>query len=73
MPNKELVSGARTGNAKYLLKAQAEGYTIRWVWGQDKALKYEPRGKFDPQPFTDGFFRYGSRECWAEPPCTQDK
>jgi len=69
MRNEELVSGVRTGNSRYLVTAEKEGYTIRPVFGPPgMVLHYKPRSKFDPLPFTDDYFRYNSTECWADPP-----
>ncbi len=51
---------------RQLLREVAEGKTVRPVWGLTNPVHHEPRTKFDPQPWTDGFFRYHAWELFAE-------
>lgn len=52
---------------KQLLRAVAAGAVIKVVFGrQDVTMTHAPRTKFDPQPWTDGCFRYHAWELTAE-------
>lgn len=64
--NKTLPSGSRVGDTRFLLKSQSEGWVILAGPGSGHPVQHEPRTRFDPQPFTDGFFRFKSWECWAD-------
>lgn len=55
-------------NTRQLVKAAAAGKVIRPVWGLQNPVHHEPRTKFDPQPWTDGWFRYHAWELHAEDP-----
>lgn len=53
-----------------LKRAQSAGATVHPVFGLvDKVVTHEPRTKFDPKPWTDGFFRY---HAWELHPTDQD-
>lgn len=45
-----------------LRKLVAKGATLRPVFGLKDPVHYEPRTKYDPQPWTDGNFRYHAWE-----------
>ena len=49
--------------SKKLVEAHKAGKTIVVTFGTCKKVEYKPRNKFDPSPWTDGFFRYTGREC----------
>lgn len=52
--------------SKALKEAVDRGEEVREAV-TDKVVEYKPRHRFDPQPWTDGFFRYTGRECYAYP------
>lgn len=73
--NTTTVLGNRVGSTKFLLKSAEEGWVVKAGPGDGWPVRYDPRTKYDPVPFTtyragDPHFRYGSRECWAEVPET---
>jgi hypothetical protein len=39
--------------------------------GPECVLRYEPRSKTDPQPWTNGTYRYNGREVHTVPACGQ--
>ena len=75
--NTTTAMGNRVGSTRYLLKSSTEGWTVKGGPGEGWPLVYDPRHQFDPNPFRTDFnnpennWRYGSRECWAEPPASK--
>lgn len=65
-----LTSGHRVGDTPGLRQCDAEGWFI--LAGNERLVRHAPRHRCDPKPWTDGFFRYNARECWAEQPPTPD-
>lgn len=58
--------GPRT--PELLKKLATDSVRLMPVFGAplgQKPVVYEPRSKFDPQPWTDGCFRYHAWELWA--------
>lgn len=56
---------------KELREEIARGRVAKPVFGMtvgQKPVEYSPRNKFDPQPWTDGFFRWHTWELTTEDP-----
>jgi hypothetical protein len=70
--NTTTAMGNRVGSTRYLLASVKDGYTIKAGPGDGHPVRHEPRTKYDPQPFTDGTFWYGSIDCWAAPPTASE-
>lgn len=55
----------RGPSTRELLKLVATGAKLQPVFGApmgDRVMRHEPRTKFDPQPWTDGLYRWHAWE-----------
>lgn len=63
----------RRNYTREILNEMAKGRQPFNSVGPEGPVTYEPRSKYDPQPFTNGAYRYSGREVYTRRPANCDR